>query len=58
MAIYRDATGLINRQEFENHLKAPVRREGYLEIIMYTPDNSIKVSNITSDDKMSRENWD
>lgn len=52
MAIYRDATGSINRQEFENHLKAPVRREGYLEIIMYTPDNSIKVSNITSDDKL------
>lgn len=52
MAVYRDATGAINRQEFENHLKAPVRKEGYLEIIMYTPDASIKVSNILSDDKL------
>lgn len=51
MAIYRDASGSINKQEFENHLKAVVRKEGYMEIIMYTPDPYIQISNITSTDK-------
>lgn len=53
MAVYRDALGNINRQEFENHLKATLRREGYMEIIMYTPDTSIQISSMTSNDKLN-----
>lgn len=54
MAIYRDPmTGEIDRQEFENHLKTSVRKEGYIEIIMYTPDTNIQVSSITTDDKLN-----
>ena len=34
MAIKRNADGTINMNEFENHLKASSRQEGYLEIIM------------------------
>lgn len=52
MAIYRDALGNIDRQEFENHLKAQTRKEGYMEIIMYTPDTSIKIASISSNDKL------
>ena len=52
MAVYRDASGSIDKQEFENHLKAIVRKEGYVEIIMYTPDLSVQISNITSTDKL------
>ena len=53
MAILRDLLGNINKQEFENHLKATVRKEGYIEIIMYTPDLSIRISNVSSDDKLN-----
>ena len=53
MAVYRNALGDIDRLEFENHLKAQTRKEGYMEIIMYTPDTSIQVANITSDDKLN-----
>lgn len=53
MAVYRDALGNIDRQEFENHLKARTRKEGYMEIIMYTPDTSIQVADISSEDKLS-----
>ena len=53
MAVYRDALGNINRQEFENHLKARTRKEGYMEVLMYTPDLSIQVSDITSTDKLA-----
>ena len=53
MAVYRDMSGNIDRQEFEKHLKAIVRKEGYLEIIMYTPDTSIPISSITSSDVLS-----
>lgn len=56
MAVYRDALGNIDRQEFENHLKAQTRKEGYIEIIMYTPDLSIQVANVTSSDKLSLSN--
>lgn len=52
MAVYRNALGNIDRQEFENHLKAQTRKEGYMEIIMYTPDTSIQIANISSDDKL------
>lgn len=52
MAVYRDALGNIDRQEFENHLKAQTRKEGYMEIIMYTPDTSIQISNVSSEDKL------
>lgn len=53
MAVYRDMSGNIDRQEFEKHLKAIVRKEGYLEIIMYTPDTNIPISSITSSDALS-----
>lgn len=53
MAVYRDATGALDMNEFENHLKARVRKEGYVEIIMYTPDLSIQIAKVSSDDKSS-----
>ena len=54
MAIYRDPiTGEIDRQEFENHLKTPVRKEGYIDVIMYTPDTNIQVANVITNDKLS-----
>ena len=53
MAVYRDALGNIDRQEFENHLKARTRKDGYMEIIMYTPDTSIQTADISSEDKLS-----
>ncbi len=53
MAVYRDALGNIDRQEFENHLKAIVRKEGYIEIIMYTPNSNIPVSTINTTDRLS-----
>jgi len=54
MAIYRDPiTGEINRQEFENHLKTPTRKEGYIEIIMYTPDTNIQIASVSTDDKLN-----
>ena len=53
MGVYRDALGNINRQEFENHLKASLRRESYMEIIMYIPDPSIHTTNVNSTDKSS-----
>ncbi len=53
MAIYRNpTTGEIDRQEFENHLKTPMRKEGYIEIIMYTPDTNIQISEVTTTDKL------
>lgn len=52
MAIYRNTLGNIDRQEFENHLKAQTRKEGYMEIIMYTPDTGIQIANISSDDML------
>lgn len=53
MAIYRNpTTNEIDKQEFENHLKTPARKEGYMEIIMYTPDPNIQVANITTTDKL------
>lgn len=58
MAILRDLSGNINKQEFENHLKAMVRKEGYIEILMYTPDTSIQVANISSSDKLNICNID
>lgn len=58
MAIKRNSDGTINITEFENHLKASLRQEGYIEIIMYTPDPSIRLKSITSDDKLSICNID
>lgn len=52
MAVLRDVSGNINKEEFENHLKARVRKEGYMEILMYTPDPDIKISAVSSDDKL------
>ena len=52
MAVYRDALGAINKQEFENHLKATTRKEGYLEIIMYTPAANVQIASIASSDKL------
>ena len=53
MAIHRDALGNIDLQDFENHLKAEVRKEGYIEILMYTPNTAIQVSDVTSTDKLN-----
>jgi hypothetical protein len=52
MAIYRDALGTIDRQEFETHLRARTRKEGYMEIVMYTPDAKIQIAEVSSDDKL------
>lgn len=52
MAIYRDTSGNIDKQEFENHLKAYNRKEGYIEIIMYTPDTSVRIAEVSSEDKL------
>lgn len=52
MAVYRNELGITDRQEFEKHLKAQTRKEGYMEIIMYTPDTSIQIANVSSDDKL------
>ena len=53
MAVYRDALGNIDRQEFENHLKATTRKEGYIEVVIYAPDTGVHISNVTSTDKLS-----
>ena len=42
----------MNVLEFENHLKASNRQEGYLEIIMYVPDSNIGIANVSSTDKL------
>ena len=51
MAVYRDVLGNINRQEFENHLKATVRNKTSMEILMYIPDPNIQIASIASTDK-------
>lgn len=56
MAVYRDVYGTIDRQEFEKHLKAIVRKEGYIEIIMFTPDPTIPTPTVTSEDVLSMSN--
>lgn len=53
MAVHRDKYGNLDRVDFENHLKARTRKEGYIDIIMYTPDTNIQVSSVTSTDKLS-----
>ena len=54
MAVLRDnITGNIDKQEFEKHLRAETRKEGYIEIIMYTPDQNIQIPTVTSTDKLS-----
>lgn len=53
MAIYRDLSGEIDKQEFENHLKADTRQEGYIDIIVYTPNSDIPSVTSTSTDKLS-----
>lgn len=52
MAVYRDEFGSIDKQEFENHLKARTRKEGYLEIVMYTPDPTIQIESVIANDKL------
>lgn len=51
MAVYRDELGHIDRQDFENHLKAQVRNESYMQIVMYTPNSSVQVAEVYSNDK-------
>lgn len=54
MAIYRDPiTGIIDRTEFENHLKAETRKEGYMQVIMFTPDPEAQVASINTTDVLS-----
>lgn len=58
MAVHRDTYGNLDRVDFENHLKARTRKEGYVDIIMYTPDTNIQVSSVTSTDKLNICNID
>lgn len=58
MAVHRDTYGNLDRVDFENHLKARTRKEGYVDIIMYTPDTNIQISSVTSTDKLSICNID
>ena len=58
MAVHRDEFGNLDRVDFENHLKARTRKEGYIDIIMYTPDTNIQISSVTSNDKLSICNID
>lgn len=58
MAVRRDINGVIDVQEFENHLKAQLRQEGYMEIIMYVPDSNISIASINSSDKLDICNID
>ena len=58
MAVHRDEFGNLDRVDFENHLKARTRKEGYVDIIMYTPDTNIQISSVTSNDKLSICNID
>ena len=58
MAVHRDEFGNLDRADFENHLKARTRKEGYVDIIMYTPDTNIQISSVTSNDKLSICNID
>ena len=37
----------------QKYLNVPIRGEGYLEMIMYTPDTSITIASVTSDDVLS-----
>ena len=58
MAVHRDTYGNLDKVDFENHLKARTRKEGYVDIIMYTPDTNIQISSVTSTDKLSICNID
>lgn len=58
MAVHRDEFGNLDRVDFENHLKARTRKEGYVDIIMYTPDTNIQISSVTSTDKLNICNID
>lgn len=40
----------------QKYLNVPIRAEGYLDIMMYVPDNSISISNVTSEDILSYSN--
>lgn len=40
----------------QKYLNVPTRAEGYLDIMMYVPDNSVSISNIRSDDVLSYSN--
>ena len=40
----------------EDYLKARLRQEGYMEIMMYIPDTSVTISSVSSDDKLSYSN--
>lgn len=59
MAVKRDSTtGVIDMNEFENHLKARLRQEGYIDLIISTPDPNIRINSITSNDKLDISNID
>ena len=53
MAVHRDTYGNLDKVDFENHLKARTRKEGYIDIIMYTPNTNIQISSVTSTDKLN-----
>ena len=42
----------------QTYLNVPTRQEGYLEVIMYVPDPSIKINSVSSDDILQYSNID
>lgn len=42
----------------QKYLNVPMRGEGYLEIMMYVPDNSVEIANVNSNDLLSYSNID
>lgn len=42
----------------QKYLNVPTRAQGYMDIIMYVPDTSVNISNITSDDILQYSNID
>lgn len=40
----------------QKYLNVPTRAEGYLDIMMYVPDNSVSISNVNSNDILSYSN--
>lgn len=42
----------------QKYLNVPTRGEGYLDIMMYVPDESVEIANVTSEDLLSYSNID
>ena len=42
----------------QKYLNVPTRQEGYIEVIMYVPDPSVKINTVTSEDILEYSNID